>query len=66
MIPSAEANPKQLVAAADRAMYDAKTSGRDKVAWHSPPESFDVSTTEKDNDRRLAERRVPDLDHAST
>lgn len=36
LVPSAEASPEQLVAAADQAMYGAKTSGRDRVAWHAP------------------------------
>jgi diguanylate cyclase (GGDEF)-like protein len=69
MIPSAEATPKQLVAAADRAMYDAKTGGRDRVAWYSPAGSFAVSATDRDDqaidNRRWAERRVSDLEHAS-
>ena len=33
LVPSEESAPEQLVAAADRAMYDAKTRGRDRVAW---------------------------------
>jgi diguanylate cyclase (GGDEF)-like protein len=32
-VPSAEVSPEQLVATADRAMYRAKTGGRDQVAW---------------------------------
>ncbi|MES1196644.1 MAG: GGDEF domain-containing protein, partial [Steroidobacter sp.] len=61
MIPSAEFTPWQLVAAADQAMYDAKTSGRNKVACYS----FAGSSTVVE-DRRLAERRAPELDHVST
>jgi diguanylate cyclase (GGDEF)-like protein len=33
LVPSADGSTQQLVAAADRAMYDAKTGGRDRVAW---------------------------------
>jgi diguanylate cyclase (GGDEF)-like protein len=33
LVPSAEVAAEQLVAAADWAMYDAKTGGRDRVAW---------------------------------
>jgi PleD family two-component response regulator len=35
-VPSAGASAEQLVAAADRAMYDAKIRGRDRVAWSIP------------------------------
>jgi len=72
MIPSADSTPWQLVAAADQAMYDAKTTGRNKVACYSLANSSNVSSgddsgvhQEVDN-RRMAEALVPDLDHAST
>ena len=73
MIPSAEATPRQLLAAADRAMYHAKTSGRNQVAWYSPAESFYASLADGINhgidhaidNRRWAERRLSDPGHAN-
>ena len=73
MIPSVETTPKQLVAAADRAMYDAKTSGRNKVAWHvsveSPdgaaPDANDHAVDQQIDAPQWAEGRVANLDHVS-
>jgi PleD family two-component response regulator len=36
LVPSADASPDHLVAAADLAMYEAKTGGRDRLAWYAP------------------------------
>jgi hypothetical protein len=54
-------------------MYEAKTSGRDKVAWYALDKSADISIVNDDRrinkgidgDRRGASQ-VADLDHVST
>lgn len=69
IVPSAAATPKQLLAAADRAMYIAKTSGRDRVAWYSPAQSPNVFAADGHDHGadhcRWADRRDSDPEPAS-
>jgi len=72
MIPSAVSTPWQLVAAADQAMYEAKTTGRNKVAWYSldasphQPTADDESGMHQGLDHSGIDTRVADLDHAGS